>query len=234
MALALPRGDEKRRTVERMFDRIAPRYDRLNSLISMGAHGHWKRLAVAALELVPDATVIDLACGTGDLAAEARKYTERVVGVDFSAGMLAEAQRRDACRVLVRADAARLPLADSSADALVCGFALRNFVALDEVFAECARILRPGGRLAFIEVDRPDNAFVRACFGLYFGRLVPVLGGLLSDRYAYAYLPSSVDYLPEQEALTTMLTDVGFHGVGKRQLLAGTAQLLTATRGRVE
>jgi demethylmenaquinone methyltransferase/2-methoxy-6-polyprenyl-1,4-benzoquinol methylase len=213
-----------------MFDRIAPRYDRLNGLISMGAHGQWKRRAIASLKLTPASTVVDLACGTGDLGAEARKHTQRVVGIDFSAGMLAEAARRGDCGALVRADALAMPLADACSDALVCGFALRNFVGLEEVFAECARVLKPRARLALIEVDRPGNALLRAFFDLYFKRFVPVLGAILSDRYAYSYLPTSVEYLPEHESLASMLIGAGFVAIEKKPLLGGTAQLITATR----
>jgi demethylmenaquinone methyltransferase/2-methoxy-6-polyprenyl-1,4-benzoquinol methylase len=216
--------------VEAMFDRIAPRYDRLNALISLGVHRRWKRAAVAALALAPGAVVIDLACGTGDLADDVARAGGRVVGVDLSAGMLREARRRVPSARLVRADGAALPFPDASVDGITCGFALRNFVDLGAVLVEMARVLRPGGRVALVEVDRPANALVRHAHGLYFERLVPLVGGLLSDRWAYAYLPSSVAYLPDATALRGLLASAGFGAIAKRRFMAGAAQLVTARR----
>jgi demethylmenaquinone methyltransferase / 2-methoxy-6-polyprenyl-1,4-benzoquinol methylase len=230
VALTLPRGAEKRRTVEAMFDRIARRYDRLNGIISLGAHRRWKRTAVESLAPLAGALVVDLACGTGDLAEEVATRGGRAVGVDVSAGMLHQARRRAVAALLVRAEGEALPLADATVDGLVCGFALRNFVDLRPVVDEMARVLRPGGRIALVEVDRPGNALVRRAHGVYFDRVVPLVGGLLSDRWAYRYLPSSAAYLPTYEALGGMLEAAGFTEVAKRGFMAGAIQLLTARR----
>ena len=120
--------------------------------------------------------------------------------------------------------------ASGCADALTCGFALRNFVSLPGVFAEMARVLAPAGRIALIEVDRPENALVRAGHSVYFDRLVPRIGALLSDRAAYAYLPQSTSYLPDEPELLSELAKAGFERLRKTRLLLGAAQIITAVR----
>lgn len=228
--MTLPAAAEKRAVVEAMFDRIAPRYDLMNRLMTFGVDRGWRRHAIAALALRPSERVLDLACGSGDLAAEASATGARVIGLDFSAGMLRTAAARDLGVGLVRGDALALPLADGSIDAIVSGFALRNFVDLPGAFAECARVLRPGGRIALLEVDRPASALLRLGHDIYFRRVVPLLGALISDRAAYAYLPESTAYLPDAPTLAGMLGGAGFTAPRKRSFLAGAAQLLVAER----
>jgi len=145
----LPEGDDKHHAVEAMFDRIAPRYDRLNRIISLGQDRRWRRHTVAALRLAPGATVLDLGCGTGDLCDVVAAAGYSATGVDFSAGMLAAAHTR---APLARADALALPVPDASTDGIVSGFALRNFVDLDRFFRECARVLRAGGVFVHVGV----------------------------------------------------------------------------------
>ena len=223
----LPTGEHKARVVEDMFDRIAPRYDLLNRLLTFRMDVAWRRAAVHSLQLVAGARVLDLACGTGDLcdALEAGGY--KPIGVDFSAGMLAAAHT-DA--PLVRADALRLPFADRSLDGLTCGFALRNFVDLSPVLTECARVLRPGGRVALVDVSEPTSAPARAVHGFWFRRVVPFVGGLLSDRRAYSYLPASTAYLPPRPELLQIVSEAGFLDIAHRTLGAGAAQLITGAR----
>lgn len=228
--MTLPAAAEKRAVVEAMFDRIAPRYDLMNRLMTFGVDRGWRRHAIAALRLRAGDRVLDLACGSGDLAAEAGASGARVVGLDFSAGMLRTAAARGLGCGLVRGDALALPLADASVDAVVSGFALRNFVDLPGAFAECARVLRPGGRIALLEVDRPGSALLRFGHGIYFRRIVPILGALISDRAAYAYLPESTAYLPDSATLSAMLGAAGFTAPRKRSFLGGAAQLLVAER----
>ena len=223
----LPQGEEKARVVEDMFDRIAPRYDLLNRLLTFRLDVSWRRAAVHSLELLSGARVLDLACGTGDLCRTLAAEGYRPIGVDFSAGMLAAA-RTDA--PLVRADATSLPFADHALDGLTCGFALRNFVDLASVLSECARVVRPRGRIALIDVGEPTSAPARAVHGLWFRRVVPFVGGLLSDRSAYAYLPASTAYLPPRPELLRLVDDAGFTDVTHRSLGAGAAQLITGTR----
>jgi demethylmenaquinone methyltransferase/2-methoxy-6-polyprenyl-1,4-benzoquinol methylase len=209
-----------------MFDRIAPRYQRLNTVITFGLDRGWRRAAIAAAQLHRGDLVVDVGCGTGDLATLAAAGGARAVGVDFAPAMLARARGRGAA--LVRGDAAALPLRRACADAVTCGFALRNVVEIDAVLAEAARVLRPGGRLVLLEISAPSGAALRWVHRAYFHRLVPFLGGLLADRAAYAYLPASESYLPDEATLRTLIESAGFVDVERLLLGAGAVQLVTA------
>jgi demethylmenaquinone methyltransferase/2-methoxy-6-polyprenyl-1,4-benzoquinol methylase len=225
---ALPQGEEKQRAVRSMFDAIAPRYDLVNRIMTFRMDVGWRRRAVRSLALPAGATVVDLACGTGDLCRELARNGLRPVGVDLSFGMLAAA-RTDA--PLVQGDALRLPFPDASVDGLTCGFALRNLVDLAGSLREMARVLRPGGRLALLEVAEPERALLRWGHGIYFGKVVPRIGGLLSDADAYRYLPRSVAYLPPPADLVRLVRDAGFPDASRTLLSAGISQLLLGTRG---
>jgi demethylmenaquinone methyltransferase/2-methoxy-6-polyprenyl-1,4-benzoquinol methylase len=170
---------------------------------------------------------MDLACGTGDLCRTLRAAGHEPIGVDFSAGMLSAAHT-DA--PLVRADACRLPFPAGSIDAITCGFALRNFADLAAVLAECARVLPPQGDIALLDVGEPAGAPARAVHKLWFRHVVPFVGGLLSDRRAYSYLPASTAYLPSQLELLAMIGAAGFEKLAHRTLGAGAAQLITGVR----
>lgn len=224
---ALPQGEEKGRRVRGMFDAIADRYDLVNRVMTFGLDVGWRRAAVRELLLPGDARVADLACGTGDFCRELRSAGYRPAGFDFSLGMLSKA-RTDA--PLVAADVLRLPIADGAIDGATCGFALRNVVDLDALFAEIARVVRTGGRIALLEAGRPEHALARAGHAVYFGRVVPLIGGVLSDREAYRYLPRSMAYLPDPGTLLAMLRAAGFSDARRRMLGAGAAQLLIGTR----
>lgn len=227
MPETLPEGEEKVEAVRTMFDAIAPRYDLVNRIMTFRMDVRWRRHTVRSLGLRPDATVVDLACGTGDLCRELSANGLAPIGVDLSFGMLAAA-RADA--PLVHGDALRLPLPDGCVDGVTCGFALRNFESLPPFFAELARIVRPGGRIALLEVAEPPNRLLRFGHGVYFGKIVPLVGGLLSDPAAYRYLPRSVAYLPEPGVMLGQLAQAGFVDVERRLLSVGIAQLVTATR----
>lgn len=227
----LPQGAEKRVAVRAMFERIAPRYDTLNRLLTLGLDQRWRRLALDAVEAGAGDRLVDLATGTGDLAEMAAARGARVIGVDYTRGMLRGAQRRAVPAHLVQADVERLPLASESASVLVCGFSLRNFVSLAVVFREMSRVLVPGGRIALLEVDTPAPRLVRAGHALYFDRIVPRIGALLSDRVAYRYLPRSVSYLPARAELLGLLRDAGFRALRHHPLGLGSAQLVTGVRG---
>ncbi|MDH3294484.1 MAG: ubiquinone/menaquinone biosynthesis methyltransferase [Acidimicrobiia bacterium] len=223
----LPQGDEKRAAVRTMFDTIAPRYDLINRLLTFRMDVGWRRTTQESLRLRPQSVVLDLACGTGDFMVALAGHGHRPIGIDLSYGMLAAARSREP---RVQGDLLDLPVADSSVDAAVCGFALRNLVALEPFFAEVARVVRPGGRIALLDVSQPDNAVMRWGHGLYFNKVVPRVGGLLSDRGAYAYLPKSVSYLPEPASLMSSLLSAGFVEVERHQLSGGIAQLLTGAK----
>ncbi|MCB9373641.1 MAG: ubiquinone/menaquinone biosynthesis methyltransferase [Microthrixaceae bacterium] len=210
-----------------MFDTIAPRYDLVNRLMTFRMDVGWRRATVRELSLDDGSVVLDLAAGTGDFCRELEAAGLRPVGFDLSFGMLAAA-RTDA--PLAQADALRLPVRTGAADGVTCGFALRNLVELDGFFDELARVVRPGGRVALLEVSEPPNPVLRWGHSVYFGSVVPRIGGLLSDAAAYRYLPRSVAYLPEPEVMLRRLAEAGFAGVQRRLLSTGIAQLLTATR----
>jgi demethylmenaquinone methyltransferase/2-methoxy-6-polyprenyl-1,4-benzoquinol methylase len=222
----LPQGDEKVDAVREMFDAIAPRYDRLNRIISLGLDTRWRRNAVRRLRLAPGDTVLDLASGTGDLCVDLTRAGLVPLSIDLSFGMLA-ADRSGVPRV--QADILRLPVPDRSVDGATCGFALRNLVDLGSFFAELARVVRSGGRIALLDVGRPHNPVVRAGNSVYFGRVVPRIGAVLSDGAAYRYLPKSVAYLPDAGELVELLSQAGFDDVRHEPLTGGLTQLLTAT-----
>jgi Methylase involved in ubiquinone/menaquinone biosynthesis len=131
---------------------------------------------------------------------------------------------------LVQGDALRLPFRDASADGVTCGFALRNVVSLPQLFAELARVVRPGGAVALLDASRPDNRVLRAGHALYFEKVVPLIGGALSDRAAYGYLPRSMAYLPPTAEMVGMLRSVGFPSIRRLQLSGGVTQLFVGTR----
>lgn len=231
---SLPQGQDKVAAVRSMFDAIAPRYDLLNRLLTFGMDRRWRRRAVRELGLPSGARVLDLACGTGDLCRDLEAAGLNPVGFDLSAGMLRAAQKYRASGKLhapmVLGDALRLPIPPQCADGITCGFALRNVVDLNGLFAELARTTRPGGRVSLLEVSEPSNPVLRAGHTLYFGKVIPTVGGLLSDRAAYEYLPKSVAYLPPADEMLDMLGSHGFAPVRHTLLSGGIAQLITATR----
>jgi demethylmenaquinone methyltransferase/2-methoxy-6-polyprenyl-1,4-benzoquinol methylase len=226
----LPSGEEKAVVVRAMFDRIAPRYDTLNRLFSFRLDQYWRRVLIRTVAISAQDSVVDVACGTGDLSELAVQTGARVIGVDFSANMLAGARTRKIRAMFIQADANVLPLPTAWATVVVSGFALRNFASIAAVLEELKRVLKPGGRLALLEVDTPSNPLLRWGHSLYFNRIVPVLGALLSDAQAYAYLPRSVSYLPEENLLREIIETAGFRQVVKRSLSGGIAQLITAVR----
>lgn len=223
----LPQGDEKRKAVQAMFDTIAPRYDLVNRVMTFRMDVGWRRRTVRDLGLRPGSCVIDLASGTGDLCHDLERAGLRPVALDLSFGMLDHATTQ---APRVQGDALTLPFAGGSLDGAVCGFALRNFVSLPPMLAELARVVRPGGRIALLDVSVPANPVLRAGHAVYFGRVVPLIGGLLSDGAAYRYLPRSVAYLPDPSELLRMVRDAGFTTVERVQLSTGISQLISATR----
>ncbi len=225
----LPEGDEKVAAVRSMFDTIAPRYDLVNRVMTFRMDVRWRRRTIRDLALPAGSVVLDLAAGTGDFCRELSGAGLVPLGFDLSFGMLAAA-RTDA--PLVQADILRLPTPDGSADGVTCGFALRNLVDLGAFFDELGRVVRPGGRIALLEVAEPPNRLLRWGHGIYFGKVVPRIGGLLSDPSAYRYLPRSVAYLPEPDAMLARLAQAGFADIDRQLLSTGISQLIIATRAR--
>jgi demethylmenaquinone methyltransferase/2-methoxy-6-polyprenyl-1,4-benzoquinol methylase len=223
----LPEGDEKVAAVQSMFDAIAPKYDRLNRIISFRLDVRWRRRAVRDLALPARSVVLDLASGTGDLCLDLARGGVQPISIDLSFGMLS-ADRSGEPRV--QADILKLPVPDQSVDGVTCGFALRNLVDLPSFFEELGRVVRPGGRIALLDVSVPSNPVVRWGNNIYFGKIVPRIGAALSDGAAYRYLPKSVAYLPEPSEMLSALRDAGFEDATHTQLSGGLTQLMVGTR----
>lgn len=223
-------GEEKRAYVRNMFARIAPRYDLLNSLLSLRIHRYWRHVAARETALKPGQRVLDVCTGTADLALRlAKDVGERgwVVGVDFCEPMLrvglskVHRERAKARIALALADAQTLPLADNTFDVVTVAFGIRNVADMRRAFAEMWRVLKPGGRLVCLEFSHPRRQPFRSIYTFYFHRVLPFIGGLLSHRDAYTYLPVSVSYFPEREQLAQILREMGFAEVKWRELTFG-------------
>ncbi len=202
-----------------MFDRIAPVYDVMNRVMTMGLDLRWRRLAAESV-VRPGDRVLDGACGTGDLAvADKRAGASHVTGLDFSERML-ERARRKAPLEWVQGDLLALPFGDDTFDAMTVGFGVRNVADLPRALAEAKRVLRPGGRLAILEITQPRGP-LRVFFHVWFDRVVPLLGKVLPGGAAYSYLPASVRRFPDAERLAELMREAGFGDVRFR-LLAGS------------
>lgn len=223
----LPQGAEKVVAVQEMFDAIAPRYNFVNRLMTFGLDNKWRKRTVLSLHLPPGSRVLDLASGTGDLCIDLERNGHVPLSLDISLGML-RADRSGSPRS--QADIQKLPFPNACVDGIVCGFALRNLENLQTFFTEIARVTRFKGRIALLDVGIPTNRFVRFGNSIYFGKLVPLIGGIFSDRAAYKYLPRSVAYLPKPEIIVEMLERSGFADVKHEQLSGGLTQLFSATR----
>lgn len=225
----LPTGPAKQRIVREMFDTIAGRYDLLNAVMSLGLDGTWRRRCLEHLDLPRGSTVLDVACGTGDLWHGLERRGMQAVGLDLSVGMLSHAH--NATR-LVLGDALASPLRPGSFDGAVSGFALRNVVDLGALFDELARVLRPGGRISLLDLGEPEQLLVRLGHRLWSNHIVPRLGALFSNASAYEYLPHSLAYLPPAGEMARLLSKAGFTGTEHVPLSGGISQLYVATRAR--
>jgi demethylmenaquinone methyltransferase / 2-methoxy-6-polyprenyl-1,4-benzoquinol methylase len=205
--------------VRGMFDRIAPVYDVMNRVMTAGLDRSWRRLAAQAV-VRPGDLVLDACCGTGDLALAAEREGGVVTGLDFSARMLERARRKSTSVEWVHGDMLDLPFAAGTFDAITVGFGVRNVDGLERGLAELRRVLRPGGRLAILEITQP-RGLLRPFFDVWFDRIVPLLGRALPGGSAYTYLPASVRRFPTAEGLVALMERAGFGGVRYR-LLGGT------------
>jgi demethylmenaquinone methyltransferase / 2-methoxy-6-polyprenyl-1,4-benzoquinol methylase len=209
--------------VRTMFDRIAPVYDLMNRVMTMGLDGRWRRLAAEAA-VRPGDRVLDACCGTGDLALAAARAGGDVTGLDFSERMLERARRKGPGLEWVRGDLLELPFPDGSFEAATVGFGVRNVESLERALAELRRVLVPDGRLAILEITTPRGP-LRVFYRLWFDRLVPLLGRLLRGGSAYTYLPASVRRFPGPEELAETMRAAGFEGVRFRRLAGGIVAL---------
>lgn len=224
--------------VNRMFDRVAGRYDALNSLMTAGLHHRWRERAAARTELGPGDSALDICCGTGDLALELAKHVTpggHVVGCDFSEPMLDLARDKAAARSAdgVRfewADALELPYDGERFDAVTVGFGVRNLADLDRGLREMARVLKPGGRAVILEITQPSRPPLSLFYSLWFDRIVPLLGALSSDPEAYSYLPESVRSFPNPRGLAGKMDDAGFKGIRYTVLAGGIIAIHSGVR----
>jgi demethylmenaquinone methyltransferase / 2-methoxy-6-polyprenyl-1,4-benzoquinol methylase len=210
--------------VQRMFDRIAPVYDVMNRVMTGGLDRRWRRLTVEQA-VQPGDRVLDACCGTGDLAIAARRGgAAEVVGLDFSEEMLERARRKAPELEWVQGDALALPFPDGSFDAATVGFGVRNVDDLEAGIRELRRVLRPGGRVAILEITTPTGALA-AFYAFWFDRVIPLLGRVLPGGAAYTYLPASVRRFPRPEALADLLAENGFAAVRFRRFAGGIVAL---------
>lgn len=234
------RGEAKHVQVRRMFDSIAPAYDVMNRLMTLGIDRRWRRQTVRAAVEGRPSDILDIATGTGDLAIALAKAAPQahVTGVDLSEGMVnigirkvADAGLSD--RVSLRtADALALPFADNSFDTVTVAFGVRNFEHLAEGYAEMLRVLRPGGRLCVLELTPPSSPLIKPFYAVYTRGVIPVIGRMLSgDSSAYTYLPRSIAAVPARCEMTRLMTDAGFADATWRQFTFGVCTLYTATKG---
>jgi demethylmenaquinone methyltransferase / 2-methoxy-6-polyprenyl-1,4-benzoquinol methylase len=214
--------------VRAMFDRIAPVYDAMNRVITMGLDGRWRRLAAASV-VQPGDRVLDAACGTGDLALAALESGGRVTGLDFSERMLERARRKSDAIEWVRGDVLALPFGDAAFDSATIGFGVRNVADLEAGLREFARVVRPGGRLAVLEITRPKG-LLRPFFRVWFDLLVPLIGRAVPGGVAFSYLPASVRRFPGPDDLADALRRAGFAEVSYRLLAGGIVSLHVGRR----
>jgi demethylmenaquinone methyltransferase/2-methoxy-6-polyprenyl-1,4-benzoquinol methylase len=202
--------------VRSMFDRVAPRYDVLNSVMSAGLHHRWSSRTAELLDIAPGARVLDVACGTGDLSIELERRVGRageVIGCDFSQAMLEAARGKAPAIRFEHADALRLPYADGQFDAVAVGFGARNFADLDRGLAEMARVVRVGGRVAVLEFTPPERFPLSVFFRLWLDAAIPLLGRFSSQPDAYGYLASSVRRYPAPAEIAARLARCGLTDV---------------------
>lgn len=233
----VPGGDHARR-VREMFAGIAGRYDFLNHLLSGNTDKRWRRLVARELKkslTSSGMSVLDVACGTGDLSlAIARETTARVIGTDFCREMLLIAARKtsgsDFSIPYIEGDALNLPFQDESFNAVSIAFGLRNLASVEGGLKELYRVLKPNGRAAILEFSSPVVPGFRQAFNFYFNRVLPRIGGFFSARNAYEYLPDSVSKFPDQKSLAAMMAEIGFEDVSYKNLTGGIAALHLGTR----
>lgn len=218
--------------VRGMFDGIAPVYDVMNRVMTAGLDQRWRRLAVSQV-VWPGDRVLDACCGTGDLAVAAEQRGGRVVGLDFSERMLDRARSKSGAIEWVRGDALDLPFAEGEFDAATVGFGVRNLEDLEGGLRELCRVLRPGGKVAVLEITRPNGA-LRPFFRLWFDLLVPAAGRVLPGGKAYTYLPASVRRFPGAEDLSRLMEHAGFADVRYRLLGGGIVALHTGVKPGAE
>ena len=225
----------KKEKIEQMFNDIAPSYDRLNHLMSLGIDNIWRKKALKEIVDGTQQQILDVACGTGDSTIAIAKAMEpggRVTGIDISAGMMEPLMRKAAHEgvhdriKLLQADALQMPFEADTFHRVTCAFGIRNFEDRKKGLAEFLRVLKPGGRAVILELGIPDKPFIKTLYDIYFRHILPLVGGLISgNRAAYRYLPESVYAFPRPETFCAMMERAGFHNVRHRNFTFGLCRL---------
>jgi demethylmenaquinone methyltransferase/2-methoxy-6-polyprenyl-1,4-benzoquinol methylase len=231
----LPDAQAKPLYVNRMFARIAPTYDVVNRLMTVGQDQRWRRKLLDLCALPPQGWLLDIGAGTGDIAymARTRLPGARAFAADFTYEMMAVGKAQPARRTLpfIQADAFALPFADNTFDAVASGFLMRNVVNRQAAFHEQVRVTKPGGRVLCLETTPPHNALLGPLFKVYFFRLVPLLGGLISgDRQAYTYLPHSTVDFPSPRELQRLMEQAGLRYVFYNEMMFGAVAIHVGTK----
>lgn len=224
-------GDERKKYVQKMFNSIAVRYDLLNHLLSGGTDIYWRRKAISKLNIKPNSLVLDIACGTGDLAFTTYKLKDsNVIAVDIATNMLylgkdKSIKNKSAERVkFLAGDGENIPFRNNSFNAVTIAFGVRNMGDIKMNLAEMSRILKPGGELIILEFSNPKSALFKKMYNYYFHKILPKIGNLLSkDKEAYTYLPVSVDYFPKPREFARWIEDEDFWPVDYWRLFNGIA-----------
>lgn len=224
----LPQGQEKYERVQAMFDEIAPTYEKTNTAISFGLDKYARNIALKELRCAPGSTIIDMAAGTGDFYRLLSSKGMTPIACDFSYGMLDNAHNVSS---RIQCDGTVMPFPDNSCDGLVCGYGLRNFVDLENFFAEIIRVLKPGGRFVAVDVSVPANPILRAGNRAWFAHVAPKVGWLISkNKEAYEYLPKSVSYLPSKEKIVSMFDSLDAENTKITPLIGGSLLLISTTK----
>ncbi len=225
---------DKKNQVKKIFDNIAGKYDFLNHLLSFGLDFYWRKKALKLTEFQSDAILLDIACGTGDVAIQAKKLgVQKIFGADFSHNMLKLFKKKTdwSGGNLVQMVAEKIPFKDRSVTNITVAFGVRNFYDIQEGFNSFYRVLTPDGKATVIEFRMPSNKFIKSIYRFYFKRILPVMGGIISgDKVAYTYLPDSVEEFDEKINLEELLQNSGFRKIEKYNFTFGTVQVLIATK----
>ncbi len=232
---------DKGRRVRQMFDDISGRYDLLNRLLSFGIDRRWRRFAVSQLSIPQNGQVLDIATGTCDVALEVAAQTDssvKIVGEDFTQGMLVRGQAKLNSSpygqriALVNAPCEEIPHPDNTFDGITIAFGIRNVVDRQAGLNEMFRVLKPGGRVVILEFSNPRSQLFRKIYYFYFQKILPAIGGFLSKRSAYQYLPDSVLEFPDRETFRGMLASAGFSRLQHADLTFGIATVYVGDKPR--